>query len=190
MSLTEDKIYQYIKQFGTLLESQLLEMMAPITEERLSRTLHKMWKKNMIKRGGPDNAYIMLNGGSDNVDMIYVDCIWILLAHATCEDDITTAYRGREFLKLSYFSREKQNSYNMFFVGSENDYPKVSFINNKYSNEVDEDMVETTRFIFISDSVDVLEKMPLNKFSFPYLSIQLDFTQNGRYKKPEIKIIE
>ena len=190
MSLTEDKIYRHVKQFGVLLEKQLLEMMTPMTEEKLSRTLNKMWKRNMIKWGGPDNAYVMPMGGSDKVDMLYADCIWVMLAQTSKEEDWSTSYKGKEMIKLSYFSNEKQNSYNIIYITGESDYPKVSFINSKFASMVDEDMLDSTRFIFVSDNEDVLAQLPLSKFVFPYMSVKLDFNKNGRYDNPQITIVE
>lgn len=189
MTILEEKILGYIKNFGVLLEEQIVEMLVDVSEVKVSRVLNKLWKKDLIKWGGPDDAYIMLRSGSDNVDMRYVDCIWVMLSNVKYEEDITSAYKGKEIVKISYFSNEKQSNYNIVYINGEEDYHKIGYINSRFLDMIDDEMKETEKFIFVSEDAEVLEKMPLSKFAFPYIRVNITFSGNERYKRPKVKQI-
>lgn len=189
-TITEDNILNLLKVYGTLLEEQLLEMLEDISPTRLKRVLNKLWKKDLIKFSGPDNAYIMARNESGQIDMLYVDCIWVMLSHIQAREDIMSAFRGRDLIKLVYFSNKKQSNYNFVYIQDKEDYQKISYINNRYINVTDEDMLQYTKFIFISDDEDVLTNMPIEKFVFPSICIHIAFDGYNRFVRPRITQIK
>lgn len=189
-TITEDNILNLLKVYGTLLEEQLLEMMDDINPTRLKRVLNKLWKKDLIKFSGPDNAYIMTRNESGQVDMLYVDCIWVMLSHTKEKEDIMSAYRGRDIIKLVYFSNKKQSNYNFVYIHDKEDYQKIAFINNRYINVTDEDMLQYTKFIFVSQDKEVLANLPIDKFVFPSICIHISFQDYNRFVRPNITQIK
>ena len=187
-TLTEDSILNIIRIYGTVLEEQLIQMLK-LHPTKITRTIHKLWKKDLVKFGGPDDAYVLSKKASDMIDMLYVDCIWVMLEHTDKEEDIQAAYKGRDVIKLAYFSREKQSSYNFIYVSDEEDYKQIPHINNRFIEMTDEDMVESMKFIFVSESEEVLKGLPLEKFKFPSICMQVEFTE-GRYKKPIVTTVK
>ncbi len=189
-TITEDNILNLLKVYGTLLEEQLLEMMEDINPTRLKRVLNKLWKKDLIKFSGPDNAYIMTRNESGQVDMLYVDCIWVMLSHTKEKEDIMSAFRGRDIIKLVYFSNKKQSNYNFVYIQDKEDYQKIAFINNRYMNVTDEDMFQYTKFIFVSQDKEVLANIPIDKFVFPSICIHISFPEYNRFARPDITQIK
>ena len=186
-TITEEKILKMVKIFGTIQEGQL-EKILGLQSSRIRRTVNRLWKKDMLKFGGPDGAYLTHKRNADEVDILFVDCIWVLLAHTDKEEDILTAFRGGDVIKLTYFSREKQSSYNFVYVSDEEDYKYIPYINSRYLDLTDKKMINNMKFIFVSDSRMILEKIPLEKFKFPSICMQIEY-EEGRSKAPTIRQI-
>lgn len=184
-TLTEEAILNMLDAFKTVKEAQLAEMLK-FSPTKVRRTVHRLWKKDQVRIGGPDNGYVINRRSSEVVDVLYVDCIWVMLAHTDKEEDLKTAYPGKDVIKLTYFSREKQNSYHFIYVADEEDYMKIPYINNRFINMTEDDLVDHMKFIFVSDSETILKGLPLEKFKFPSICMQILFPE-GRENPPLVK---
>lgn len=183
-TIYEEEVYGYINQFGAVLESQLLEITG-FPYPKMRRILLSLSKEELIRQGGPGNAFYVRKSGLEKVDLHCVDCIWVMIANAD-KDSIKTAYRGKEALKLSYMSRKKQGQYHIVYINGEKDYLWLDYLNDRYLEMVDERIREQFRFMFVSESEELLMNLPLERFKFPHMCILIEYGAYGRERTPRL----
>lgn len=181
-TIYEEEVYGYINQFGAVLESQLLEITG-YTYPRLRRILNNLMKEELISRGGPKKAFYVRKSGSENVDLHCVDCLWVMIANAD-KDSIKTAYRGKGAMKISYMSRKKRGQYHIVYINGKKDYLWIDYMNDRYAEGLDESTKDQFRFMFVSESENLLKNLPLERFKFPYICILIQYGHYGREKAP------
>ena len=186
-TIYEEEVYGYINQFGAVLESQLLEITG-FPYPKMRRILLNLSKAELIRKGGPGNAFYVRRSGSEKVDLHCVDSIWVMIAN-TDKDSIKTAYRGKEALKLSYMSRKKQGQYHIAYINGEKDYLWLDYLNVRYMELADERMKDQFRFMFVSDSEELLKNLPLDQFKFPHMCILIEYGVYGRERAPRLTTV-